>query len=302
MLIGRAGTAAFDWNGLTIRDFGALLDGAASVAVIEAPAGAAHPHAYSTACDKLYFVLEGTLRMNVDGVAYSPAAGDLIVVPKGTVFNYFDYLGAPSRLLLVHMPAFDPEAEHILPDLLREHDVHLRGEQVTLRPMTEEDWPYILAWNADPEVLIWSDSTDQPRPPEDVKDIYRGVSLFAYNFMVEYQGEPIGECWLQKMNLPQIIARFPGRDLRRIDLMIGRTDLWNRGLGTDTLRTLVRFAFAQDGADGIFGLVDPGNHRSRRAFEKAGFSDLPGCEGEEERPMVVWKERWVAGAEVEGAR
>ncbi len=292
MLIKQRDAAAFDWNGLSIRDSGSLLDGAASVAVIEAPAGATHPLAYSSRCDKLYFVLEGAVWWVVNGVVYLTEPGDLLVVRKGTRFRYEPRHEQPARMLLAHLPAFDPEAEQVLPDLLREHDVHLQGEQVTLRPMTESDWEPIFAWESDSEAVAWFNGPDDPPDPTlaQVQSVYRGVSAFACNFIIEYHREPIGVCWLQKLNLPDLIARFPGRDLRRIDLMIGRMDLRNRGLGTDTLRTLVRFAFEQERADGVFGLVDSGNHRSRRAFQKAGFSELPGWEAEGERALVVWRE------------
>jgi hypothetical protein len=39
------------------------------------------------------------------------------------------------------------------------HQNTLRGEQVTLRPMAESDWPDLLRWNSDPEVLYYSEAT-----------------------------------------------------------------------------------------------------------------------------------------------
>jgi RimJ/RimL family protein N-acetyltransferase len=155
--------------------------------------------------------------------------------------------------------------------------------------MTENDWEHVLAWNADPEVLVWSDETTEIRPEEDTKNIYRSVSRFAFVFIIEYEGEPIGECWLQKMNLPEIIEQFPRKDLRRIDIMIGRKDLWGQGLGSDAIKTLVEFGFEQEGADGIFGIVGPKNVRSRRAFEKAGLRDTSlECRGEV--ALAVWRQ------------
>ena len=137
------------------------------------------------------------------------------------------------------------------------------------------------------EVLRWSegDPLTEPRPAEETKAIYRDVSLFAFVFIIELDGEPIGECWLQRLNIPEILDRFPGRDLRRIDLMIGRKDLWGQGLGTDTLRTLVSFAFEQERADGIYSHVAPDNLRSRRAFQKAGFRELQCDTG-----FIIWRE------------
>ena len=286
MLLKQIDLEAFDYHGLSIRDFGPALNGAASVAVIRVPEQGEHPFSYSSACDKVYYVLEGRLQFSVDGVIYRADRGDVVIVPKGAIFQYYDAWDRPSRLLLFHLPAFDPAAEHVLPDLLRVHAVHLQGERVTLRPMTEEDWPHVLAWNADPEVLVWSDGTDEVRPEEDTKSIYRGVSLFALVFVIEMEGEPIGECWLQKMNLPEMIALFPGQDLRRLDIMIGRKDLWGHGLGSDAIRTLADFGLEQERADAIFAMVSARNPRSQRAFLRAGFEFLPLAATEECRPLV----------------
>lgn len=285
MLIKPDQTTPFDLHELAVHDYGATAEGAASVAVIEVPAHGAHPRAYSSRCHKLLFMLSGALRFNVDGIAYTAREGDLVIIPRGQIFDYFDCWGQPSRLLLVHVPAYDETAEHLVPNVLRAHNVNLRGERVTLRPMTEEDWDYVCAWDTDPEVLFWSDDPDTaPRAQEETKAIYRGVSLFAYVFVIELEGEPIGECWLQKLNLPEIIERFPGRDLRRIDIAIGRKDLWGKGLGSDAIRTLLRFAFERERADGVYYGVRADNLRSRRAAQKAGFGPLEGADG-----LIAWR-------------
>jgi RimJ/RimL family protein N-acetyltransferase/mannose-6-phosphate isomerase-like protein (cupin superfamily) len=289
MLIRHGEAREFDFHGLRVADYGATCEGTASVATVEVPAGGRHRFAYSSRCEKLYFVTGGTVQFDVDGVVYKAGPGDLVVVPRGDVFRYANWWDESAKMLLVHVPAFDPAAEHVLPNEIRLHDVHVRGKRIALRPMTENDWEHVLAWNADPEVLVWSDDTTEIRPEEDTKDIYRSVSRFAFVFIIEDEGEPIGECWLQKMNLPEIIEQFPGKDLRRIDIMIGRKDVWGQGLGSDAIKALVAFGFEQDGADGIFTLVSPKNLRSQRAFRKAGFRQAP-LEWRGEVALAVWRE------------
>ena len=133
---------------------------------------------------------------------------------------------------------------------LREHETVLRGEKVVLRPMTEGDWDILLKWNSDPEVLYFSEGDDVTSYSlEDIQGMYRGVSQSAFCFVIELDGRPIGECWLQRMNLKRILKRYPGQDCRRIDLMIGEKDLWGRGLGTDVIQTLTGFGFEEEGAD-----------------------------------------------------
>ncbi len=156
---------------------------------------------------------------------------------------------------------------------LETHDVYLHGDQVTLRPITEDDWEILLKWNNDPEVMEYSDYDDFKQCTlSELQGIHRWISNHAYCFIIEVERRPIGECWLQRMNLRRIVDQFPGVNLRRIDLMIGEKDLWGRGYGTETIALLVDFGFRRIGADTIFGIVSAENPRSLRAFQKCGFS------------------------------
>jgi RimJ/RimL family protein N-acetyltransferase len=187
---------------------------------------------------------------------------------------------------------------------LRKHDIVLRGKRVDLRPMTEGDWDTLLKWNSDPEVLYFSEGDDVTSYSlEDIQGIYRGVSQSAFCFVIELDGRPIGECWLQRMNLKRILDKYPGKDCRRIDLSIGEKDLWGHGLGTDAIRTLTRFGFEKEGADLIFGCeIADYNPRSRRAFEKVGYKldaeiELPvGRKAQCEYDVVMSREKRVRSA------
>jgi RimJ/RimL family protein N-acetyltransferase len=156
---------------------------------------------------------------------------------------------------------------------LREHQVTLQGERVFLRPMTEEDWGTVAKWETDPEIIHWADTSRvTSRTVEEVQKIFRKVSENAYCFIIELEGKPIGDGWLQGMNLTKVLRRYPGRDCRRIDLAIGEKELWGRGLGADTIRTLTRFAFEREEADMVFAIIGDYNERSQSAFMKSGYS------------------------------
>ena len=156
---------------------------------------------------------------------------------------------------------------------LREQNIHLYDGPLHLRPMAESDWDILLRWNNDPEVLYYvEDDPITSWPLADMQAMYRGVSQNAHVFVVELDGQPIGECWLQQMNLESVLRRYPGLDTRRIDLMIGEKALWGRGWGTRIIGLLTRFAFERCGADAVFGMsIGDYNPRSRRAFEKNGY-------------------------------
>lgn len=65
-----------------------------------------------------------------------------------------------------------------------------------------------------------------------------------------------------------------------MDLFIGETDNWNKGIGTIVVMSLITYLFINENADIIF--IDPQtwNKRAIRCYEKSGFI-----------PMVVIKNR-----------
>lgn len=164
---------------------------------------------------------------------------------------------------------------------LKEHRTTLRGkmaqgQSIELRPMTEGDWNILARWNNDPDVLYYSEGDDvTSRKLEEVQDIYRSVSHQAFCFIIELDEKPIGEGWLQRMNLKRIVQRYPDLDCRRIDLMIGEKEYWGKGFGAQTIRLLTEFGFLEQGADMIFGCdIADYNLRSLGAFHKVGYETV----------------------------
>ena len=189
---------------------------------------------------------------------------------------------------------------------LRQHDVTLRGETrrgvaVRLRPMTEDDWPLLYRWNSDPEVLYYSEGNDVASySPENVRGIYCTVSQTAFCFVVEADGTPVGECWLQEMNIERILKKYPGLDCRRIDLMIGEKSCWGQGIGTEMIRLLTEFGFLEQGADVIHSCVGDYNVRSWRAFRRVGYQiverikEPPGSKADYEYNLALTREVFLA--------
>ncbi|MEF8873600.1 MAG: GNAT family N-acetyltransferase [Candidatus Thermoplasmatota archaeon] len=165
-----------------------------------------------------------------------------------------------------------------IPDEIQRHDFELdtftgEGKKLKLRPLTEQDWPLLNEWNSDQEVLYFAEGDEvEEYTPEQVKKIYRSVSENAYIFIIEYNETPIGECWLQEMNLQRIKKEYPEEDCWRVDMMIGEKEFWGKGIGTEVIKMLVRFGFDEIGADLIFGCdVMDYNVRSLKTAKKAGF-------------------------------
>jgi len=71
-----------------------------------------------------------------------------------------------------------------------------------------------------------------------------------------------------------------------LDLFIGETDNWNRGIGAMVVRSLISYLFNNENADIIFIEPQTWNKRAIRCYEKSGFT-----------PMVVIKNREIHDGE-----
>ena len=191
-----------------------------------------------------------------------------------------------------------------MPSSLNTHTVHLHTPRLHLRPMTDADWDILLRWNQDPDVLYYADGSDVTAYTLDqIKRIYGGISQAAFCFIAELDGQPIAEAWLQAMNQSRIIEAHSGCDCRRIDLSIGEKQYWNKGLGTEIIRALVDFGFAEEEADFIFACdIADYNPRSRAAFAKVSFrvvahiAQPPGGKARSTCDMRIAKTEWATGA------
>ena len=156
---------------------------------------------------------------------------------------------------------------------LGQHNITISRDRVVLRPLTEDDWGLVHKWWNDPEIGYYSDALDNPDyyTLDQLKDILRSISAKAFCFVIEHDGSPIGDCWLQQMNLERVLEQNQGRDCRRIDLEIEK-EFWGRGIGTEAIHLLVELGFRREKADAIFGVeITDYNPRSLKAFQKAGF-------------------------------
>ena len=134
----------------------------------------------------------------------------------------------------------------------------LRGERVTLRPITVADIPRLAEIAAEPEVAHWwlgltEDALrEKARPEED-----------AMVFVIEEGGEVVGLVEAGEENEP---------DYRHASIDIFVTAARRgQGLGADAIRTLARHLFEDRGHHRI--TIDPAatNERAIRVYESVGF-------------------------------
>ena len=186
-------------------------------------------------------------------------------------------------------------------EIIKTHNITLFDDNITLRPMSDKDFDILLKWNSDSEILYFTEGDEvESYNLENIQNIYGYVSKMAYCFIIEYDKFPIGECWLQQMNIEHIIEKYPNNDLRRIDIMIGEKNFWNKGIGTKVIKRLVKFGFIDENADMIFYMPGDYNTRSIRTAEKAGFTLIEkirneDCKkGEYDYIMTLKKEEYIS--------
>ena len=166
--------------------------------------------------------------------------------------------------------------------IIKTHDVTLYGGygiDIILRPLCDEHLPFLYKWSADPEVLYWTEGGTNDMNlsygPDTVHAIYGGISQDNFCFLIEADGVAIGECWLQKMNLPEVLAMYDkALDVRRIDMSIGEKDYWGKGIGPQFIGMMIDFAFNGESVDVLHCFCEDYNVRSRRMWEKHGFTQI----------------------------
>ncbi|HJM88796.1 MAG TPA: GNAT family protein [Dehalococcoidia bacterium] len=140
------------------------------------------------------------------------------------------------------------------------------GPLLTFRAVTADDAPDLLRWLRDGDVRqIYSD------PPDTLDDVRRHYTEPdvepCWRFVIEHEGRGIGEI--------QYAHQYPGADYEwaaGVDIFIGEPDARDRGLGTEAIRTMLRFLFEDLACHRV--TIDPevANARAIRCYEKAGFT------------------------------
>jgi RimJ/RimL family protein N-acetyltransferase len=149
------------------------------------------------------------------------------------------------------------------------------GELVRLRAIEEEDLARINEMFWDPAVtehltVVW------PEPVTSTKEWLeaRRRDPNAFPFAIEtLAGELIGDC-----DVDVDVRSRSGR----LGIWIGRP-FWDRGYGTDAVRTLCRFGFREVNLQRMELHVYETNPRGRGAYEHVGFKE----EGRLRRAMFV---------------
>ncbi|MET7641598.1 GNAT family N-acetyltransferase [Streptomyces sp. NPDC005438] len=149
----------------------------------------------------------------------------------------------------------------------------LEAGHFSLRPVRlEEDLSTVHRWMNDPVVArFW----EMPHPPDRIAGHLRQQLASAHSlpFLGLLDGEPMSYWELYRADLDFLAEHYQPRpfDLG-VHLLLGPSRFRGRGLGAAMLRTVAEWQLAvEPRAERVLAEPDVTNHRSVRAFERAGF-------------------------------
>jgi RimJ/RimL family protein N-acetyltransferase len=145
----------------------------------------------------------------------------------------------------------------------------LTGERVTLRAIERDDLPRYVQWLNEPAILAFF-GPNLPMSLEQETQWYENMlnDGSVCNFAIEFDSQHIGGAGLSNIDNRHRSAE--------VGLFIGVSDMWDKGLGGDTLRTLLRYGFEQHNLNRIYLRVFAENKRAVHLYEKLGFQH-EGC-------------------------
>lgn len=134
-----------------------------------------------------------------------------------------------------------------------------------LRPVAEADLPRFVEWLADPEVTRWL-GMDGDAPTLDEE----------YEWWEEKIGDPQTVVWAIETRKGRLIGNIELRvkpQAQRAELGVAIQDKRERGkgFGTEAVRLVLAYAFAEMGLNRVELTCDEDNVRALRCYEKCGF-------------------------------
>ncbi|HEY6202349.1 MAG TPA: GNAT family protein [Candidatus Limnocylindria bacterium] len=142
----------------------------------------------------------------------------------------------------------------------------LRGQRVTLRPMTQADAPHLVRWANDPD-FAWFQWGRRPGRFADNDAARKWMDVIGENrgvvFAIEYEGRPIGQANYRDLR--------PKGKSAEVGIGIGEPALWGKGLGREALGLLVRHLVDDLGVHRVSLSVLAYNDRAIASYRAAGF-------------------------------
>ncbi len=142
----------------------------------------------------------------------------------------------------------------------------IEGRRVRLWPLERHDLLKNYQWANDRELARFAGMNPLPRSVFELERWFEGVvanpeiRMFAIKTP---EGDYLGNIELRDLDLRCGNAE--------VGVLIGERAWWGRGVGTDAIQALGRFAFRDLRLHRLFARILESNPRALRSFEKCGF-------------------------------
>ena len=145
----------------------------------------------------------------------------------------------------------------------------LEGKLVNLRPIEKKDLEEMMKWINDQEVTHYLSNFLYPISQADEEEFLERMMRHKdteKDLVIETKaGSYLGQISLRKIDRKNKDAE--------LGIVIGHKDYWDKGYGTDAIKTLLRYAFGQLNLSKVYLQVFEYNQRGIHCYKKCGFKE-----------------------------
>lgn len=170
-------------------------------------------------------------------------------------------------------------------------NIRIEGEKVVLRSKRMEDAEADYHWRVDPELAVLDATRPITITLKEYMRYHRDDLEFPSPRSVRLaidtlDGVHIGNCMYYDIDTE--LARA------ELGIMIGDSNYWNSGYGTDAVRAMLHYIFTNTWLRHIYLHTLTTNQRAQRAFAKAGFTSSRKVrkDGFDFIRMEITREQW----------
>jgi diamine N-acetyltransferase len=146
----------------------------------------------------------------------------------------------------------------------------ITGKNVRLRAIERVDIPRFVRWMNDPEVIEnllmnypLSHAMEEKWFDHQMENSPTSNQILAIETLVGNEWVHIGNCGLHNIEQVNNVAEF--------GIMIGEKDFWNKGLGREAAKLILKHGFEDLNLNRIYLYVFATNPRAMKSYEAVGF-------------------------------
>lgn len=154
----------------------------------------------------------------------------------------------------------------------------IKNDDIFIRELEDYDKSLLLKWLTDERVLnFWEGKNVIFDMNRIIEDYYTEEDVEVIRTIIEYCGKSIGYAHMYKLSeelLNEYEYPLTEKVVYGIDQFIGEPEFWNKGIGTNFMKLILKFLVEEKNAEIV--ILDPhsDNPRAIRCYEKVGFKKI----------------------------